>query len=100
MEDAEILSAVHQTQKIKIRNTNNTNIDNNINENKNSNNTGNNTEHSSMHVSWAQDFSHRNDNNFNFLQYNIKGNLDSILMNTSKPNPMKVYDTKLVSEEK
>ena len=53
-----------------------------------------------MSASWAHDFCHRNDDNFNFLQHNIKGNLDSILMNTSKPNPEKVYDTKLVSEAK
>ena len=77
MENEEILTALYQTQK-KSRNTNNANIDNNINEKNNDNSTNSRT-----HVAWAQDFSHSNNDNFNFLQHKIKGHFDSILMNTS-----------------
>ena len=52
-----------------------------------------------MHVSWAQEFSLSNNNNFNFLQHKIKGNFASMLMNASKTKPKKVCNTKLTSED-
>ena len=52
-----------------------------------------------MHVSWENDFSHSDKNKFSFLQHNLKENFDSMIMNTSKPNPGKTYNAKLISRE-